>query len=140
MTATAASTATSIAGVVLSKRDTGRLAAGFDATSHIVWGDEAYEHEEIDFKHTLVGMGLNVGAMWAWAAVYQMLPPAHRLAGKLLKGAAVSALAHVTDYYVVSKRFTPGFEKKLSPRSMAKMYGVLAVSLALGDRCTSRRR
>lgn len=134
MTAIAASTATGVAGLVLSKRDTGRAAAGFDATSHIVWGDKAFEHSEFDFKHTVVGIGLNVGAMWAWAAVYQLLPPTHRLTGKLLKGAAVSALAYVTDYYLVPKRFTPGFEQRFTAGSMLKMYGILALSLAVGDR------
>jgi hypothetical protein len=78
--------------------------------------------------------------MWAWAAVYPMLPPTHRLMGKLLKGAVVSGLAYITDYYIVPKRLTPGFEKRLTPRSMVKMYTVLAISLAVGDRLPARRR
>lgn len=48
------------------------------------------------------------------------------------EGAAISALAYVTDYYVVPEQFTPGFEKRLSNRSLAAIYGVLAVSLGVG--------
>lgn len=137
-TAAVATAATSIAGVILSKLDTGRPAAGFNATSHIVWGDRAAEVSEPDASHTLVGLLLNAGAMWSWAAVYRLLPRADRLATRLAKAAAVSALAYVTDYHVVPKRLTPGFEKRLKPRSLAVIYGVLAASLAVGDGLSRR--
>jgi len=54
------------------------------------------------------------------------------IVGSLLSGAAVSAMAYVADYYLVPKRFTPGFEKRLSNRSLFAIYSTLALSLAAG--------
>ena len=48
----------------------------------------------------------------------------------LLSGAAVSALAYLTDYHVVPSRLTPGFEKRLGGRSLLAIYAALAFSLA----------
>jgi hypothetical protein len=45
-----------------------------------------------------------------------------------LGGAGVSALAYVTDYHVVPKRLTPGWEERVSNRSLALIYAVLALS------------
>lgn len=81
-------------------------------------------------------------AMYAWSAVLEGVfgPWVRRadesggspLARAAVAGATVSALAYVTDYYVVPKRFTPGIEKRLSPMALATTYGVLAASLAAG--------
>ncbi|MFZ5896998.1 MAG: hypothetical protein ACOY0T_38425 [Myxococcota bacterium] len=128
-----ASLATTAAAVSLSQRDTGHAAAAFNATSHILWGERAAKVDRFDVKHTVAGTLLNAGAMLSWAAVYRLLPNAKSVAAIVTKGALVSALAYVTDYHVVPKRLTPGFEERLSAKSMAAIYGVLAASLALGD-------
>ena len=49
----------------------------------------------------------------------------------LLGGAAVAAAAYVTDYRVVPKRLTPGWESRVTGRSLAAIYTVLALSLPL---------
>ena len=41
----------------------------------------------------------------------------------------VLALAAFVDYVVVPKRLTPGWEKVVSPRSIALAYGAMAVAL-----------
>jgi hypothetical protein len=55
-----------------------------------------------------------------------------RLGPSLAAGAATSAIAYVADYHVVPKRFTPGFEKRLSGGALATVYGVLALALGAG--------
>jgi len=54
--------------------------------------------------------------------------------GKAIAGGAiVSALAYVTDYHLVPKRLTPGFEKRLSNKSLFGIFATLALSLAVGS-------
>lgn len=141
--ANVATAATTLITGFLGKLQTGSAAAPLNATSHIAWGDKAAKEDEADAKHTAVGAGLNAAAMYAWSAVLEGAfgkwvrraeqdgtSPLLRAA---VAGASVSALAYVTDYYVVPKRFTPGFEKRLSPWALATTYGVLAASLAVGS-------
>jgi hypothetical protein len=42
-------------------------------------------------------------------------------------------LAYLTDYYLVPRRFTPGFELSLSRRSFPWIYGALAVGMLLPE-------
>jgi hypothetical protein len=133
VTAAIATGVTSVTALLLSKVLTGRAAAGLNATSHIVWGDSAGRVKAPDFKHTAVGAALNAGAMASWAAVHELLPRARSPLAALSKGALVSALAYLTDYYVVPKRLTPGFEKHFTPGGMLLMYGALAGALGAGE-------
>jgi hypothetical protein len=132
-TASIATTATTAAALFVSKAETSYAAAALNATSHILWGDEAAKHDDPDLEHTLVGGALNASAMGAWAFIQELLPRAHTPLGAVTKGVFVSALAYVTDYFIVPKRLTPGFEKRLSPAGMLTMYGSLAGALALGE-------
>jgi hypothetical protein len=50
----------------------------------------------------------------------------------------VSAGAYLTDYYLVPKRFTPGWEKRLSGKSLAAIYGMLALGLVASDLLDAR--
>lgn len=132
-TASLATTATTAAALFVSKAETNYMAAALNATSHILWGDEAATHDDPDFQHTLVGGALNASAMGTWAFVQELLPRAQTPLGAVSKGVFVSTLAYVTDYFVVPKRLTPGFEKRLSRLGMLMMYGSLAGALALGE-------
>jgi hypothetical protein len=51
----------------------------------------------------------------------------------ILDAAAVTAGAYITDYYLVPKRFTPGFEKRVSGKSLLGIYVALAIGLAARD-------
>lgn len=137
-TAGIATAVTTGAALIVAKQQTGAAAAGLNATSHIAWGDEAFTRDEADLKHTLVGGLINAGAMVAWSALHELLPRPRSVLGALGKGAAVSAAAFVTDYYVVPERLTPGFEQRFSARALALTYGLLAGALALGS-LVSRR-
>lgn len=140
-TASVATLGTTVAAALWGRHENGSVAAPLNATSHILWGDRAARHDEIDLEHTAVGTGLNAGAMLAWSAVLEgLLGPWVRrgsLARAATAGVAISALAYVTDYYLVPSRLTPGFEKRLSPFALGSIYAVLAGTLAAGAAITS---
>jgi hypothetical protein len=117
--------ATTAAAALLSKLQTRRSAAALNATSHIVWGKRAFRVDAPDVKHTLVGALLNGGAMIAWSAVYELLPAPRSAYGRFVKAAGVTAASYVTDYYIVPKRLTPGFEARLTPAALGLVYAAL---------------
>jgi hypothetical protein len=48
-------------------------------------------------------------------------------------GATVAAAAYIIDYHLIPKRFTPGFEKRVSGKSLTAIFAALAVGLAARD-------
>ncbi len=128
-----ATATTTAAASLCGQLEEGESIAPLNAISHILWGDEAATHEAASVKYTMPGVVLNAGAVTGCAGVHELLFGGRRrpksLAGALASGAAVSALAYVTDYYIVPNRLTPGFEKRLSNQSLAGIYTTLAVSL-----------
>jgi hypothetical protein len=141
--------AVALAAAVAGKRETESYAAPLNATSHMLWGDEAAGHDNASLKYTATGFLLNHAAAVMWAAVYEkwVEPAVSRWFAErptlmplapAVSAAAVSAGAYITDYYLVPKRFTPGFEKRLSGQSMALIYGALALGLAAGTLLLAR--
>jgi hypothetical protein len=132
VTGTIASAATAAAAAACGARDSGSALAAVNAVSHIVWGSDASNVRVADVKHTVPGLLLNTGATIFWAAIYESVfghaADRGEIAKALLGGGAVSALAYVTDYHVVPKRLTPGWEERVSNRSLALIYVVLALS------------
>jgi hypothetical protein len=119
-----AGTAAAIAVSLASRRQAGTYAAPLNATSHIVWGDEAARHDRVSAKYTGTGALLHYGAALFWAVMYEALP------GRASLRAALTALsAYVVDYHVVPRRLTPGFELRVSPAALAGVYGALALGL-----------
>ena len=140
-TGAVATAATTITVAALGKAEGGNAVAPINAVSHIVWGDEAASADQIDAAHTLPGLALNAAAITGWAGVHELLMPRtgpRRLGQALVAGAAVAALAYVTDYHVVPERLTPGFEKRLSNKALFGVYAALALSLAAGSLCGRR--
>jgi hypothetical protein len=130
---------TTVLASLLSRKETGHTGAALNATSHILWGDRAFDEDDVDVSHTLVGGMINAAAMASWGTVYALLPFPRSFLGTLAKGATVSALAYATDYYVVPKRLTPGFEERLSPLSLGLVYAGLAAALGAGDWLARKR-
>jgi hypothetical protein len=127
------------------KHDSGSAAAPLNATSHIAWGESAGRVETVDGKHTLVGSVIHLGACVFWATIYERLfgRAAERghVTAALVGAGAIATAAYVTDYHVVPKRLTPGWEQRLSGGSLAAAYVVLALTLPLrGLLRRSRRR
>ncbi|WON73812.1 hypothetical protein [Nitrosospira sp. Is2] len=155
----AAAAAASLAG----KREDDHYAAPLNATSHIIWGDEAAYQDKPSLKYTLTGFLLNHASAIFWAIFYEKLlgrgesradqgalhptnwnegplhdssniaSQARPMLEPILDAAAVTAAAYVTDYYLVPKRFTPGFEKRLSGKSLFAVFVALAAGLAARD-------
>lgn len=138
-----ASAATTVAAAVCGALEQNSPLAPVNAVSHIPWGDEAAQQDELSWKYTATGLALNTAAVTSWAAVYEW-GCSHLadddVAGAVTGGAVVSALAYITDYHVVPERLTPGFEKRLSNQSLLGIYATLALSLALGRLARPRRR
>jgi hypothetical protein len=147
VTGAVASAATTLAVAALGQAEDGEAVAPVNAVSHIAWGDEAARQTGVTTKYTLTGVVLNAAAVTSWAVIY------HAVLGHALFGGrkitplsaatgavATSALAYVTDYHVVPERLTPGFEKRLSNRSLALTYGVLAAGLMVGGLLARRDR
>ncbi len=118
------------------RRETASYAAPLNATSHMLWGDIAAMQDRPSLKYTLTGILLNYGAATFWAAIYEKLfaPRAEDRRSSLMRpvlgAAVVTAGAYVTDYYLVPERFTPGYEKRLSGKALAAIYGMLALGMA----------
>lgn len=131
-----ASVGTTLAVAACGRRELGDRYAPINAVSHIAWKDKAARQNGPSWKYTFSGVVLNTGAMLSWAVMYEFLfgraSGRNHVAKALVGGPIVSSLAYLTDYHVVPARLTPGFEKRLSNRSLLGVYTVLAVALAVG--------
>jgi hypothetical protein len=134
--------ATILAVALSGLRETGRIAAPINATSHVLWGDEAGATDAVDVKHTLAGLLINGGAGIFWAFVHELwlrrLRRSDRAAA-VASGAAVAGLAYVVDYHLVPRRLTPGWELRLSRRSVARGFIALGLGLAVAALVRARR-
>jgi hypothetical protein len=114
-----------------------------NAVSHILWGDPAAERRGFTLRESVAGLVLNGVACGFWAWVYQRgrrsMRRSDSLFAALVSGTATSALAYITDYHLVPRRVTPGFELSLSRRSFPWLYGALAVGLCAPDALASGR-
>ena len=126
--------AVTIAAVALrGRQDSGSAVAPINASSHVVYGPEAGDVDVADFKHTLPGLAINAGASVFWAAVYERLfgdaDDRGGVGKALLGGGAVAGLAYLLDYHLLPKRLTPGWEERVSGRSLAMIFGAMALTL-----------
>lgn len=144
LTAGLATAGTTVAASLLGRKDAGSAAAALNATSHILYGERAARQDEFSLKYTLAGSVLNAAAMLSWAALQELGLGRWARGGSTTRaamaGAATSGVAYITDYRVVPERLTPGFEKRLSRTSLAIVYSVLALALAVGVRAGDRWR
>ncbi len=136
------------AAAAVGRWETGSAWQPINAISHIIWGRGAARRTQFAARYSLAGLALNYAAcaFWAWfqdAATRRLhLPPTAGAAAGI--AAAVSAAAYVTDYHLVPRRLTPGFELSLSRRHFPWLYGALALGLMmpglLGRMRRERRR
>ncbi len=117
-------------------RDAGSAAAPINAASHWLWGDESLEAQQPSWRHTLTGFLTQHAASVFWATLYSRIyghrPEAKQLPQAVAGGIATSAVAYLVDYNAVPKRLTPGYEHRVSSRSMLGIYASLAAGFALG--------
>lgn len=157
---TVAGLATAVVATLAGKRETGSYAAALNATSHIIWGNRAGKQNAPSLKYTLTGFLLDYASGIFWALLYEKLfgrAPVHRgrtiglqkvrspipsrdgslhqvrLTNRILGAGAVTAAAYIIDYHLIPKRFTPGFEKRLSGKSLAAVFVALGAGLVARD-------
>jgi hypothetical protein len=130
---TLAAAAVTLVASLAARRTTGSSAAALNATSHFLWGDRAARKNGYSMRYTGVGYAANYGASIFWALFYEALGRKRTAAQALRDGALVSAGAYVTDYHIVPRRLTPGFELRLSGKALACIYLALALGLSARD-------
>ena len=142
-TGTLAGTLIALTAGSLGKVENGRAIAPINAVSHILWGDQAARRVKPSLKYTGTGLALNEVAAVFWGVIYEKFFGLAARRGDVAKalagGAVVAAAAYVTDYHIVPKRLTPGFEKRLSGRSLFGVYAAMALSLGAGALLTKKR-
>ena len=120
------------------RREAGSSVAPINATSHVFWGDEAGTIDAVDAKHTVPGLLINSGAGIFWALLHERFPR-RGPAAAAASGAAVAGLAYVVDYHLIPRRLTPGWELRLSRKSVALGFAALGLSLAIAGLTRARR-
>lgn len=110
-----------------------RDAAGpFNGPSQWIWGKFAPHARGFSAKHTLVGYAIHHLASIFWALAYEWArPPRGAPVTTVTAAAATAATACFVDYKLTPKRLEPGFEKRISRRSMAMVYAAFAAGLVL---------
>jgi len=135
---TAASLATTAALAVLARAEGRHPIQPVNSTSHWFLGDRAGRSRRLDLPHTLGGYATHHAASMFWAAIFEAVRRHRPNSAPLGHAVAISALAALVDYGVVPKRLTPGWEKVVTPRSIAIAYAVMA--LALTATCSRSER
>lgn len=130
----AASTLSLAALTVCGERDCRSAFAPVNAVSHWIWANPALCQEDGSLRYTLPGAAIHHAASVFWALFYEegiaRLRPTG-VAQHLGAGLAVAALACFVDLRMTPERLTPGFERRLSARSLAWVYLAFGVGLAL---------
>ena len=132
---TLAAAAVTLAASIAARRASGSAASALNATSHFLWGERAARAEGYSLKYTATGFAANYGAAVFWALFYEALGRGRRRSRTraLVDGALVSAAAYVTDYHLVPRRLTPGFEMRMPRAALACVYAALTLGLAAKD-------
>lgn len=124
------------------RQETGSALAPVNAPSHWLWSDRALRRDDASWRYTGVGMLVHQGAAVFWSVLYERFFASRRLAHPLhadLRDAALATAAAATvDFVMTPKRFTPGFEKRLSARGLVWVYAGFALGVALGSRAVRR--
>jgi hypothetical protein len=125
------------------RAENGTLASALNAPSHVLFGRDALMRNQPSLRYTGTGAAVHLLSSMVWGGLYVSLRGRRRapgLAAALGDAAAVTAVAAVVDLKLVPERLTPGFERRLRPRSVALVYAGFALGLALADVLLSERR
>lgn len=143
LSGTAAAFVSSLTLALTGRRETGSALAPINAVSHWYWGRRATRQDDASVRYTLTGYLTHHAASILWATVFERVfgrrmrrGPAQALAS----GVAIAALAAAVDYTVTPKRFTPGYEARLSLPSLVAVYAAFGMGLALTEMLRGVRR
>jgi hypothetical protein len=129
-----ASVASAAAAAIASRIENRHAARPINAIAHIHDGGPPPARNR-GGRNTALGLAIHTAASVWWALFFQSLPAKQRNAAG---AASISALAYLVDYYVVHRRFRPGFEAHLSARSLCAIYAAFAAGLLAAERLETR--
>jgi hypothetical protein len=136
-----ASIASTAALLVAGRGENGHAAAPVNAISHWVWDHPALRQDGPSLRHTLIGYLVHHGASIFWGTLHARAwgcrPAAKKPLSAIAGAAAAAAVACFVDYRLTPERLTPGFEHRLSRKSMMAVYACFALGLALGSMAAS---
>jgi hypothetical protein len=139
MSVLAAGTFASIASALVlawrGKVDTGGAAAALNGPSQWVWGRSAPYRNGLSWRHTALGYGIHHFASLGWAVPYEWVRPRRPVAAAV----TTAAVACFVDFKLTPQRLTPGFEKRLTRKSLFLVYAAFAAGLAAGGLLASRK-
>lgn len=131
---TVASIVSTISLVVSGKTELDKSAAPVNGPSQWLWGRHAPYENRFSLRYTVVGYAIHHAASIFWAILHeklrQRMGPANNTAAAIAPALVTTAAAYVVDFHVTPKRLTPGFEHRLSKRSLLMVYGTFALGLA----------
>lgn len=128
-----AGAASAFVAAALSRRTSRHAARPMNAVAHIYDGGEPSGADGQGHRNTVVGTTIHLGASIWWAAFFEIIFGRRSRSSArwaLAGGAGIAAIAYLVDYYIVAKRFRPGFEKHLSGPQMFCVYASLAAGFA----------
>lgn len=137
ITGSIASITSTVALALAGRRENGHAAAPINAVSHWVWDRESLAANQPTARHTATGYLVHHGAAVFWgvlhAGAWGMHARNKRLAPAIMGAAAASAMACFVDMRLTPRRLTPGFEHRLSRRSLALTYASFGAGLAVAS-------
>jgi hypothetical protein len=114
------------------RRDSADAAAGINAPSHWVWGDEALGERGLSRRYTATGALIHHTSSLFWAALYATWCERRRTPTVVAAATVASAAAWV-DLQLVPHRLSPGFQHLLRRRNLAAVYAAFGLGLLLGS-------
>src|SRR5688572_21522798 len=131
-----ASLASALALVAGGKAEIGDRAAPINGPSQWIWGRLAPYRNGFSARYTVVGYLIHHAASLFWAVLYEKWRKKDSSANAPIstiarQAAATSAIACFVDYQLTPPRLRPGFEKRLSGRSLLGVYAAFALGLAI---------
>lgn len=118
---------------ILGKGELGKTAAPINGPSQWIWGKYASFLNYFSWRYTGVGYVIHHAASIFWAIFYEKINPSKNCQGIVIPTIMVGAVAYIVDFYVVPERFSPGFERRLSKKSLFTVYSIFALGLAGGS-------
>lgn len=114
--------------------ENGKPAGPINAISHWVWDEKAFRYDAPSLRHTLVGYLVHHAMSIFWATAFESLMKRHpepTPRSAVQRGLAVAAVACIVDYTCTPERLTPGFEHKISKKSLLCIYSSFGLGLAV---------
>lgn len=126
--------------VVAGRIERGSGAAALNAPAHWLWGQESLRRDDWSLRHTATGAAIHLASAGFWAGLMHAACPRAARERPVATAAVTTATAAFVDLALTPERLTPGFERRLSPRSLAWTYGLFALGLALAARPRAPQR